>query len=44
MISKDIDPVVKKLFDKAVYSKDIEGRLDDIALTLDLLVKKIQVV
>jgi predicted transcriptional regulator len=40
VISKDIDPVVKKLFDKAVYSKDIEGRLDDIALTLDLLVKK----
>jgi hypothetical protein len=40
VVSEDIDPVVKKLFDKAVYSKDIEGRLHDIALTLDSLVKK----
>lgn len=40
VISKDIDPVVKKLFDKIVYSKNIEGRLDDIALTLDSLVQK----
>ncbi|MBM3466929.1 MAG: hypothetical protein FJX70_03735 [Alphaproteobacteria bacterium] len=40
VISEDIDPVVKKLFDKAVYSKDIEGRLLDIALTLDSLIKK----
>jgi hypothetical protein len=40
VILQDIDPVVKKLFDKAVYSKDIEGRLHDIALTLDSLVKK----
>jgi len=40
VISEDIDPVVKKLFDKTVYSKDIEARLHDIALTLDSLVKK----
>jgi hypothetical protein len=40
VISEDIDPVVKKLFDKTVYSKDIEGRLHDIALTLDALIKK----
>lgn len=40
MISEDIDTVVKKLFDKAVYSKDIEDRLHDIALTLDSLIKK----
>jgi hypothetical protein len=40
VISEDIDPVVKKLFDKTVYSKDIEARLHDIALTVDLLVKK----
>ncbi len=37
VISKDIDPVVKKLFDKAVYSKDIEGRLDDIGLMKTIL-------
>lgn len=40
VISKDINPVVKKLFDKTVYSQNIEGRLHDIALTLDSLVKK----
>ncbi|WPX98409.1 hypothetical protein Megpolyxen_00237 [Candidatus Megaera polyxenophila] len=40
VILQDIDPVVKKLFDKAVYSKDIEDRLHDIALTLDSLIKK----
>jgi hypothetical protein len=40
VISQDIDPLVKKLFDKAIYSKDIEGRVKDIALTVDLLVKK----
>jgi hypothetical protein len=39
VILQDIDPVVKKLFDKTVYSKDIEGRLHDIALTLDSLIK-----
>jgi hypothetical protein len=40
VISEDIDLVVKKLFDKTVYSKDIEARLHDIALTLDSLLKK----
>jgi hypothetical protein len=39
VISEDIDPIVKKLFDKTVYSKDIEDRLHDIALTLDSLIK-----
>ncbi|MCC8461404.1 MAG: hypothetical protein LN545_05405 [Candidatus Megaira endosymbiont of Carteria cerasiformis] len=40
VISEDVDHVVKKLFDKTVYSKNIECRLDDIALTLDSLIKK----
>jgi len=39
VISEDIDPIVKKLFDKTVYSKDIEDRLHGIALTLDSLIK-----
>ena len=39
-VSDKTDSVVKKLFGKAVYSKNIEGRLHDIALILDSLIKK----